>query len=243
VDAPELGARDRLDRSGEHAPERAVRERAELDRLGALGVERRGDRERIRLARAEARGREHADRLVVQPPEREPERARGRGVEPLEVVDGDDGRPLRGEPAQLREHCPAAGERVVVGAERVGVEASALEEVDEPDEREPHLLRRRPRDAHVVPGGAARLDRLQPERRLPDSRVAAQDQRARARRKLRDERAEARPLRVAADDGRHACGGRGVGVPHGSSIGSGRGSPRGRSASYEPAGLPASGFE
>jgi hypothetical protein len=103
--------------------------------------------------------------------------ARGGEVEPLRVVDRDDHGPgLRLEPQGVQHGAPA-GERVVVPEQRLRVEVDVLEQVDQPAERQGHLLLRGPRHEHVKARGPAAAERGSPQRRLADSRLASDDER------------------------------------------------------------------
>jgi hypothetical protein len=101
-------------------------------------------------------------------------------VEPLQVVDRDDRRPALGLPAQRRQHRAPARERVVLGEQRRGIEPRVLEQVDECGEAARHLLLGRARAQHREAGAGAQVDRLAPQRRLADPRLAADQQRSRA---------------------------------------------------------------
>ena len=60
--------------------------------------------------------REQADRLRLQAPQREAERAGGRGIEPLQVVDGHHHRSRRGERAERRQRGAPAAEPASSGS-------------------------------------------------------------------------------------------------------------------------------
>jgi hypothetical protein len=197
VDAHEPRPRDRLDRAVEHVAQLVDAERAEVDRLEPPRRDGAGELERV--AAACPGRRQHADRLRVEAPEREAERPRRAGVEPLEVVDRDDDRAARDELAQRVEGRAPARDRVVLGAERGCVEAGRLEQVGERDEVERHLLLRGPREDDLDARRTAARDRVVPELGLADPRLAADGQRTDAVRQRGRERLDPGPLGLPPD--------------------------------------------
>jgi len=74
-------------------------ERADVQPLHSVGRDRPLEVWRLRTF-AEATGDQQEDRPIVQPPQRESECARRGRIEPLDVVDREDNRPLGGENLQ-----------------------------------------------------------------------------------------------------------------------------------------------
>ena len=219
MDAPERGPRDRADARGEHLPQRVEAEGPELEHVEPPGKERARGVQRVAPLGARAHGREQADRLAVEPPERVTQRARRGGVEPLGVVDGEDDRPRRGEPAQRRQHGAPADGRLELRVVRRRPHARVLEEVDEAAERERRLLLGGPREQHAELPLPAALDRVEPERRLADAGLAADQQRPRARGDGPHERLDASRLGFATDDLCVAARDEGGELAHRASIG------------------------
>jgi hypothetical protein len=122
-------------------------------------------------------GREDADGLAVEAAERVAKRARGGGVEPLEVVDRQQGRPGLAELPELGEHGPAVGELRLLSVEAGLVDRVAVEEVEEPAERKRRLLLCRPRHEDVLAAPASLGERSPPQGRLADPGLAADEQR------------------------------------------------------------------
>ena len=133
------------ERADAYAPQPAVGEQA-------LQIERR------RLVCVHPRGREQRDWLVDQPPKRECQRAPGRRIEPLEVVDRDHDRIVLYHCSENAEERLAdrtrirqtvrsvvakqsSIERAVLrrGQRRERIRREAAEEVGEAGEREPDL--------------------------------------------------------------------------------------------------------
>ena len=110
-----------------------------------------------------ALGGQQDDRLGAQAAQGVPQRVGGHGVEPLQVVDGDDhgSTPARG--AEDGEDGPAPIERVELGGEDVGAPVGVLEEVEEAGQRAVQLLLGGPGGDHVVAGATV-------ERRGPPAR-------------------------------------------------------------------------
>ena len=184
--------------------ERAERERAELEQFVAGRGEggRRG--ERIAGVRPHPCRREHAHGLGLETAEGVAHCPRRRRVQPLGVVDRQHDRAGVRETAKRRQHRASPRHRVVVAEERrIGVDL--LEQIGEPHVSEGHLLLGGARDQDPVAGGAASSDRVAPQRRLADPRLATDQERAGAPRKSLDERVDARALGVASDDVRRAA--------------------------------------
>jgi hypothetical protein len=118
---------------------RADAERPDSNAVDPVGVEGGLD-DRCRLARVEPPRPEQQHARVRQPPKREPERARRRGVEPLEIVDRHD-EPVVGE--QLQGVADRDPERPRIDRTAVGV-------LDQERDLECPALRRRERGQHVV---------------------------------------------------------------------------------------------
>ena len=114
-------AEPRLDQ----AAHRVDAERPEPLALQAPGAERALEPERVGLGERRADGGEHADREAVQAPDGERQRPRGRGVEPLHVVDREHERARLGR---------AHEQRAEAGADRGGV--GRLPGARAPDERD-----------------------------------------------------------------------------------------------------------
>ena len=140
---------------------------------------------------------EQADVRLGQPPEREAERARRRGVEPLEVVDREHelvlGQELQGA-ANGDAECAGVDRppgRVLDEEDdlerppprrrqgRQHLVEDAVEQVAEPGVRERALRLGGPRREHAQPAPARVLDRRAPERRLPDPGLALERDRNR----------------------------------------------------------------
>jgi hypothetical protein len=118
----------------------------------------------------------------------------------LQIVDGQDDRPVIGEPAQRVEHGAAAVEEVGVPIEhrrrhQLGVEV--LEEVEQTDHQGLQLLFGGPGDEDEVTRGAHAVESRPPDERLADARLTADQQGARSsRRRRRDEPLDARQFGV-----------------------------------------------
>ena len=122
-------------RAGQDKPEPGVEEAVDGAHAQGPDAEARADVERRRRVAAGAPSEEQADRLGSQPPPRELECPSGGGVEPLDVIDGDENRALARQAAeQPQERDP---ERPIVG----GARARRLEQ-----QRDPQRLRLRARE-------------------------------------------------------------------------------------------------
>ena len=169
------------DALAQHLVERPQPQRAEVQRVQAVRVEA----ERRRAAAAP--GQQQADGLAVEPAQREGQGLGARGVEPGDVVHGQEeraGAPQHGQDAggqgplvcsphsaalerqrRLQRRALRRGQRVERGRQQ------RLEQVPEPGVRKPRLGRRRPRREHQ-PGG--RLEGVAPDRGLADPGVSLQ---------------------------------------------------------------------
>ena len=172
-------------------------ERPDLDAFDPVSVERVFDRGRLGRFAEPPRPQE-AQVHILQPPEREPECARRRGVEPLEVVDrkyelvlgeqfdgaahrhaertlvdGSSGRVLD-EQRDLERASPRRRQL------RQDIGEDVFEQVAEAGIRERPLRFRRPRREHAEAALTRVLDGRAPERRLPDPRLAFERDRGRA---------------------------------------------------------------
>jgi len=177
VDPAQGRTRDRPHDPGEHAPQRRLVQRTQVASIRALRREHGGDTERVHRVRVEPHRREDPDRVGLQPPERVPQRVRRHRVQPLEVVDRDDDRPALDRPSDRVQDRPTASERVL-RPKGFLVDRHVLDQVDEANERERHLLLGRPSDEDAVPEVSAALHAEPPERGLPDPRAAADQERA-----------------------------------------------------------------
>ena len=165
-----------------------------LDPVGFQGVPDGG---RL-LGLAEPSRPDQGDVRLRQSPEREPECVRGRGVEPLEIVDREH-EPVVGQKLQRAPHRDAErplvdGSSFCVLDEQRHLERSALgrrqrrqrvvedavEQVAEADVRKRTLRFGWPRREHARPTAARLLDGGVPERRLPDPGLAFERDRERA---------------------------------------------------------------
>ena len=177
----------------------------------------RGKRRSRKLRRAH---REDApDGFLAEPPQRELDYGRRRSIEPLEVVDRAHDLRFAGQSAQKREKSGSDdttfGRPCRSGAEERGVETDPLrlgqsreelvghvaEEIREPREAKPGFRLGRPRDQHAGAVRAGTLDRRLPQRRLADSRLAAD--RERAGLLGGQEELDGPQLRLAPDQARH----------------------------------------
>jgi hypothetical protein len=211
--AQHLPGQDQAEPLLQEMPQRTEAERADLEELeapGAAGVlERRGGSGTPREQEADVVLRETAACEGQRVP-------RGR-IEPMDVVDRDEhGCARRQRPYDMEE---AERDRSRLGRHPVGLDAQQsdaqcpplrrgqhrqrliadfLEEVDQPRKCEPCLGAARPRREHLQPalprGGDPRL----PQRRLPDSRSADENEAAKAR-AGRQELANSRELLVTSD--------------------------------------------
>ena len=91
-------------------------ERADADALDARHAERAVETQRQGAAARRAQRDQESDRAALEPASGELQNARGRAVEPLDVVDGDHERRRRGEPVEhgddRRRDRALAGERI-----------------------------------------------------------------------------------------------------------------------------------
>jgi hypothetical protein len=132
----------------------------------------------------------------------------------LQVVDRDDDGTGLGESPQGTEHRSSAGERVVLGEQRAGVDVHVLEQVDEAGEAQRHLLLRRTRSQDVEAGARALRHRQAPHGRLPDPRLAADQQGTRALGHGVDEGSHPSPFEIAPYEARAASGRRSGNCTH-----------------------------
>ena len=214
VNSPERRPRDRLHGPGEDTPQRSHAQRPDVEHLPAARTERARRGEWIGRVRSRTSRGQHADGLGLEPPQHVPQGARRDGVQPLRVVDRDHGRPAFREAPDLVENGASADEGIALGLERRTTQLDVLEQIDEADERERHLLLRRPCDQDLEPRRTAAGHALAPERRLADARLAPDDQRAGSVGESRGERVDASPLGLASEDGRRADTREGGGFPH-----------------------------
>ena len=152
----------------------------------------RGERRSRKLRRAH---RDDApDGFLAEAAKRELDYGRRRSIEPLEVVDRAYDLRLAGQRAQQREKSgsddPTFGRPCRSGAEERGVETDPLrlgqsceelvghvgEQIREPREAKPGFRLGRPCDQHAGAVRTSTLDRRLPQRRLADSRLAADRQ-------------------------------------------------------------------
>ena len=211
--AQDLSLQGEPEALGEHAADGAEAQRSDADRRDHI-LERALERRR----RPGAPG-EQERRPTVEPPRGERERVRRRGVEPLEVVDGDDNdRVALCQSAQdVQEGDP---DRMRLGGRTVGVyaqqrrleraalwrrqsldvsEVDAVEQVDQARERQLGVGAARPRGKDAQAPAHAAVDPRLPQGRLPSPR--ATDQHERPDRRIRaEESVELRELGLAADD-------------------------------------------
>ena len=172
-------------------------QRADVQPLHAVVTDRPLEVRRLRTF-AEATGEQQEDRPIAQPPQREGERARRGRIEPLDVVDREDNRPLGSENLErtpnrdterarveavrifLDEECHL--ERVAPGRRqrRQHVLEHVLEQVAEAGVCQPSFRFSRPRNEDTEASFAGRLDTRKPQRRLPDARLALEHERRRS---------------------------------------------------------------
>jgi len=208
-DPVEPFAKKRLDRS--------YAERPDPDALDPVGTERH-----LELGRDDAlcnAAREQDARRRLEPPERERERALRGAIEPLDIVDGDEGRLVGREYLERASNGDAEGARIdrrrrlldqkrdLEGSPsrrrqlREHVLERRLEEIAEPCKRQPALGFGGTGRENTKRSCACRVDRCAPERRLPDARLALEHDRARHRELRRTEK-PVQPLELclASDD-------------------------------------------
>jgi len=107
------------------------------------------------------------------------------GVEPLQVVDRDDRGGVLGETPQRLKDGPSPDERVGVRMQHGRIGLDLIEQIEEPDERERHLLLSRTGHQHPEARCAASLERPAPECRLADPGITADEHRVRSLREGR----------------------------------------------------------
>ncbi len=193
--------------------------RPDLDHGETLPVERSGEPERLcRLAGASA-GNEEADREIDDPSCYELEHAPARGIQPLDVVDRDQGRPLAGELSDEGERCTRDGETAESFARLDPRERrlehgplrwdeggkhpveDGIEEIAQRHERKRRLGLRGSAGEHGVVAVARIVDRLEPDRRLAHPGFTVEDE-ACARRGSIQERRNGVPFRSTTNDDR-----------------------------------------
>jgi hypothetical protein len=172
----------------------------------------------LELGRLQPAGEQQPD-CAVEASQREGECARRRGVEPLDVVDRHDDRlPLAHQAEHIaygrRERARVGGlVRRVIPQQRDLERPSprrgqladhpvedSIEQIPEPDVREPPLGLGRPCRQHDPPAPARRRDSREPHRRLPDPGLALENQRHRLLGGAVEEAVDGAELPVAADD-------------------------------------------
>ena len=192
-------------------------ERADVQPLHSVGTDRQLEVRRLRTF-AEATGEQQEDRPIAQPPQRESECARRGRIEPLDVVDRKDNRPVGSENLQrapdrdterarieavrifLNEECYL--ERVAPGRRQRRQYAleHVLEQVAEAGVSQTAFRFGRPRYEDTESSFTGGLDTRKPQGRLPDSRLALQHERDRAFRRTFEERVYGGELDLPADD-------------------------------------------
>ena len=230
--APELEREQRvaergLDNAAQHVP-RQAQSQALREQPLRRGEAQRADLEPLHAVRAlcplerrraaRALREQKADRVVAEASGGEGDCVRGRGVEPLHVVDRDEQRTSRGERADGAQeaHAERSGrwwvgrglraqerylERVQLrrGHVRQLFGGDAVEQIGQRRERELCLGPARPRGQHAQPPPSGHVEPGFPERRLADPRPTRQNERA--RRLVRtNELVQGTQLRLAADD-------------------------------------------
>ena len=200
---------------------RADAERSHLHPLNGLRTERLLESRPLRsVDQAPGEQQEHA--CSGEPSERERERARRRGIEPLKIVDRDENGPVVGEQlqrapsrdpecARIHRICGRLFEekrhleRAPPGRRQRGqdVVEDVLEEIAEPDVGEAALGLGRSRREDAQSTRARMLDAGQPERRLPDPRIALQHECGRPFPHVVDEGVKGGELLLPADDLEH----------------------------------------
>ena len=175
-------------------------------------------RERQRLVLTfRATGEEQADLELAEPSERELERIPGVRVEPLHIVDGQHERHAGGQHAQRAHHCDRDGATIGWSALGLGQQKRNFKRAplrmrqplenaaDHAAQKVPEGCERKPRLAFGRAGGekamAPRLrlaHRFAPDRGLPDSRLALDQQRGRKR--LLEEAPQRGKFPIPADD-------------------------------------------
>jgi hypothetical protein len=169
----------------------------------------------------EATSEQKANVLVAESAQREGERTRRRGVEPLDVVHPENDGPIRceqpngganrhGERARIRRvpsgslHEERDLERASLRSRQLGqnVLENVFEQISQPGVSEPTLGLGRPRRKDAQSPLAGRLDACEPERRLPDARLALEHECRRPSRRSVEEGVECVEFLLPADDAR-----------------------------------------
>ena len=201
---------------GQHPTGRAEAERADLE------TPRPSPRERLHQdgGTPGTLGEQKPDRLVLEPPHGERQRLGRRRIQPLDVVDGNQQRPPHRQRPQRVEEAERdrSGLRRNIG--RLGTQernlqrtqlrrrqpsqllrAHTVEQIDQRREREPRLGLARAGGKHTQPSPARRSQPRLPQRRLPDTRPAAENERQLGR-VGPDELEQDAELTLTADDRR-----------------------------------------
>ena len=213
-----LARKDLPSRSRRRPVERADAQRPQLQPPDGVPGERLLERGRLRSV-GEPPGEQQEHVVRAQPSHREAEGSRRRGVQPLQIVDRDEQRPVFGEqldraangdPDRPRIH-PLT--RVLLAQER-DLERTAprrrqpgqdfvehvLEQIAEAHVREPALGLGRSRHEDAQPRRTRVVDTGPPERRLPDPRLALEHERGRHGVGPVDERVDGGELVLPADN-------------------------------------------
>ena len=213
---PQVAAQQELELAGVEVGERQP--------LEARARERAIELERC-LRASPAPHAEEADPLVLQTPRDERERALGRAVEPLDVVDRQQrGRLLCQRPEHPEQaQSDRALERLLslrLGAQQRHLQRAPLrggqtgegglghvgEQIAERRVGQLRLALARPAAQHALPASGGGREPLVPEGRLADADLAFQEQRNRARVDRAEELLHAIELGVAAYERARACG-------------------------------------
>ena len=181
----------RLEPALEELAERADAQPVDVDRHEPLGQAPSQPRRRLAACREQ-----NGERLLVEACEDEPESGGRRGVEPLEIVDGEAELPVADEEiergAERRGHGALVRRSPLLAQEQGGLERPPLdrrqlgedvvddapEEVAQAGVREPGLGLGRPAREDAVAARPRGVDPCEPERRLADPRLAVEEQRA-----------------------------------------------------------------
>ena len=181
------------------------------------GRARSGSKTSLRLL-LEPERQEQADRLHAEPMSGERQGSRRGSVQPLDVVHRDDHRRIGCKAPQDSEHaepdCPFVGRHVAGRREEEGnAEGARLrlgklldrhrrfrEQVGDAGEGEASLGLERPSSQDASPGRAGRVAARQPERRLPGSRLALEQERAGPIAARRDEQVDQAEFLLPPDD-------------------------------------------
>ena len=193
------------------------RERSQLEVLNLEVALERRDRRSSKFRRAHRE--EPPNALLAESAQRELDDRRRRSIQPLEVVDGANDLRFAGECAEECEESgaddatlgrPRGGgaqeRRVETHPLRLGQSREELvryvgQQIREPREREPGFRLGRPRDQHSRTLRTSMCDRHLPQRRLADSRLA--DDRERAGSLGAQEALDGPQLGFAPDQARH----------------------------------------